>query len=49
MTDKEKGIVDSERREQKKERLQQIENNTYVEREDVKKDVEKQRGIKPNV
>ena len=40
MTDKNK---------EKKERLQQIENNTYVEREDVKKDVEKQRGTKPNV
>ena len=40
MTDKNK---------EKKERLQQIETNTYIEREDVKKDVDKQRGIKPNI
>lgn len=40
MTDKNK---------EKEIRIKQIEKNTYVEREDVKKDVEKQRGIRPNI
>lgn len=40
MTDKEK---------EKKERLEQIEKGTYVDRDDVKTDVDKQRGVKPNV